>query len=268
MRDVSGVGPNTAWSILAYLHEITSLKRNERVALAGLASYNRECGKYKGKRSIQGGRTKVRRTLYMAAQSAAQHNPHIKADADRLQQKKGKPYKYAMTAVTREATHTPSIATQKTTRLRFSRCSCLVPPCLGEKNHTVRWIRDTVASWTEGPPNSPHPLNWNRRSGIHPPWGCTFSIIRRVSSSPSSGFSWIWVFGFTPLTNHLPLVGDHEPFLFQDLVLHSEVNQRAGVEMPSLYMISNSLSVKGCDLVFDHLERVRLPTILPEDSLI
>ena len=118
MQDVSGVGPNTAWSILAYLSEITSLKRNEQVALAGLAPYNRECGKYKGKRSIQGGRAKVRKTLYMAAQSAAQHNPHIKADADRLQQKKGKPYKYAMTAVMRKlnnTTHTPSIATQKTT---------------------------------------------------------------------------------------------------------------------------------------------------------
>ena len=102
MQDVSGVGPNTAWSILAYLSEITSLKRNELVALAGLAPYNRDSGKYKGKRRIQGGRAKVRKTLYMAAQSAAQHNPHIKAYADRLQQEKGKPYKYAMTAVMRK----------------------------------------------------------------------------------------------------------------------------------------------------------------------
>lgn len=84
MQDVSGVGPNTAWSIFAYLSEITSLKRNELVALAGFAPYNRDSGKYKGKRSIQGGRAQVRKTLYMAAQSAVQHNPHIKAYADRL----------------------------------------------------------------------------------------------------------------------------------------------------------------------------------------
>ena len=102
MQEVCGVGPNTAWSILAYLSEITALNRNQLVALAGLAPYNRDSGKYKGKRSIQGGRAKVRATLYMAAQTAAIHNPIIKTYVDRLRNEKGKPYKCAMTAAMRK----------------------------------------------------------------------------------------------------------------------------------------------------------------------
>ena len=73
MQDVR-VGPNTAWSILAYLSESS---RNELVALAGLPC-NRDSGKYNAN-GESSGRAKVRKTLYMAAQSAAQHNPHIKA---------------------------------------------------------------------------------------------------------------------------------------------------------------------------------------------
>jgi transposase len=102
MQTVCGVGPNTAWSILAYLSEITSLNRNQLVALAGLAPYNRDSGKFRGKRTIQGGRAKVRATLYMAAQTAAVHNPIIKTYVDRLRNDKGKPYKCAITAAMRK----------------------------------------------------------------------------------------------------------------------------------------------------------------------
>ncbi|ADE54009.1 IS110 family transposase [Coraliomargarita akajimensis] len=101
MQQVTGVGETTAWTILAYLGELTSLNRNQLVALAGIAPYNRDSGKYKGKRRIEGGRAKVRKCLYMAAQSAAVHNPHIKAYVDRLR-KKGKPYKWAMVAAMRK----------------------------------------------------------------------------------------------------------------------------------------------------------------------
>lgn len=101
MQKVSGIGHTTAWSILAYLGEIESLGRNQLVALAGVAPYNRDSGKFKGKRRIEGGRAKVRKCLYMAAQSAAVHNPHIKAYVDRLRAK-GKPYKCAMVAAMRK----------------------------------------------------------------------------------------------------------------------------------------------------------------------
>lgn len=101
MQQVCGVGETTSWSILAYLGEITSLKRNQLVALAGIAPYNRDSGKFRGKRRIEGGRAKLRKCLYMAAQSAAIHNPHIKEYVDGLRDR-GKPYKCAMVAAMRK----------------------------------------------------------------------------------------------------------------------------------------------------------------------
>lgn len=101
MLQVQGVGETTVWSILAYLGEITSLTRNQVVALAGVAPYNRDSGKWKGKRRIEGGRAKVRTCLFMAAKSAAVHNPHIKAYVDGLRAR-GKSYKMAIVAAMRK----------------------------------------------------------------------------------------------------------------------------------------------------------------------
>ena len=101
MQSVSGIGKSTAWAILAYLSEINSLKRNQLVALAGIAPFNKDSGKYRGKRRIEGGRAKVRKCLYMAAQSAAVHNQHIKAYVDGLRAR-GKPYKCAIVAAMRK----------------------------------------------------------------------------------------------------------------------------------------------------------------------
>jgi len=103
LQSVTGIGAVTTWSLLAYLSEIArpDLGRNQLVALAGLAPWNRDSGKFRGKRSIAGGRGKVRRCLYMAAQSAAQHNPVIHDYVQRLLAR-GKPYKCAMVAAMRK----------------------------------------------------------------------------------------------------------------------------------------------------------------------
>jgi transposase len=103
LQSVTGIGAVTTWSLLAYLSEIaaTDWHRNQLVALAGLAPWNRDSGKWKGKRSISGGRAKVRRCLYMAAQSAAQHNPVIREYVQRLIAR-GKPYKCAIVAAMRK----------------------------------------------------------------------------------------------------------------------------------------------------------------------
>lgn len=101
MQSVVGVGEKTAWSILAYLGEITDIGRNQLVALAGIAPYNKDSGKYCGRRHIEGGRAKVRKCLYMAARSAAAHNPHIKEYVDRLMAR-GKSYKCAIVAAMRK----------------------------------------------------------------------------------------------------------------------------------------------------------------------
>lgn len=101
MQSVCGIGKITAWTILTYLHEITFLNRNQVTALVGIAPFNRDSGKASGKRRICAGRAKVRKCLYMAAQSAAVHNPVIKQYVDGLRSR-GKPYKCAMVAAMRK----------------------------------------------------------------------------------------------------------------------------------------------------------------------
>lgn len=101
MQAVKGVGSVTAYSILAYLPEIGKLPRNQIVALAGLAPYERDSATIKGKRRIEGGRKKVRNALYMAVLSAARYNPIIKEYVDRLLER-GKPKKVALVAAMRK----------------------------------------------------------------------------------------------------------------------------------------------------------------------
>jgi len=101
MQAVCGVGEVTAWTMLAFLPELTHLGRNQIVALAGIAPFNRDSGKTSGKRSIYAGRAKVRKCLDMAAQTAAQHNPVI-APYVRGLIARGKPYKCAMVAAMRK----------------------------------------------------------------------------------------------------------------------------------------------------------------------
>ena len=101
IRSVKGVGNITAWTLLAYLSEIEDLNRNRLVALAGIAPFNRDSGKISGRRSIVGGRAKVRKCLYMAAHTAASCNPVIAAYVQGLRDR-GKPYKCAIVAAMRK----------------------------------------------------------------------------------------------------------------------------------------------------------------------
>lgn len=101
IESVKGVGPVTAWTILAYLSEIEDLARNSVVAMAGIAPFPRDSGKFTGKRTIQGGRAKVRKCLYMAAHSAASCNPVIAPYVKGLRDR-GKPYKCAIVAAMRK----------------------------------------------------------------------------------------------------------------------------------------------------------------------
>lgn len=101
MQGVAGVGKVTAWNLLTYLPEMTTINRNQLVALAGLAPYNRDSGKTNRKRKICAGRAKVRKCLYMATMTAAIHNDHIKTYVERLRAK-GKPYRCAIVAAMRK----------------------------------------------------------------------------------------------------------------------------------------------------------------------
>jgi transposase len=101
LDDISGVGRVTAVMVLATMPELGRLNRGQAAALAGLCPYNRDSGKWAGKRCISGGRAEVRRALYMAALSASRCNPLLKAFYERLIAA-GKPAKVALTALMRK----------------------------------------------------------------------------------------------------------------------------------------------------------------------
>jgi transposase len=97
LRSVPGVGPVLSLTLLAELPELGDLDRRQIAALAGVAPLNRDSGTLRGKRTIWGGRAKVRAALYMGALVATQHNPLIRAFYERLLAA-GKPKKVALTA--------------------------------------------------------------------------------------------------------------------------------------------------------------------------
>jgi transposase len=84
LRSVPGVGPTTAFTLLAELPELGTLTGREISALVGVAPFARDSGALRGKRVIWGGRASVRTALYMAAVSASCHNPPLKAFYQRL----------------------------------------------------------------------------------------------------------------------------------------------------------------------------------------
>jgi transposase len=101
LDDVKGVGKATVSTLLAEVPELGELSGREVSALIGVAPINRDSGTMRGKRTIGGGRTHVRNTLYMAALVAARHNPVIKAFYQRLLAA-GKPKKLALVACARK----------------------------------------------------------------------------------------------------------------------------------------------------------------------
>jgi len=100
LDEIKGVGPRTAWMVLAHLPELGQLNRQQVGALAGLAPWTRESGTMKGMSRIGGGRPEVRLALYMAALSAVRSNPVLRPLYQRLRAK-GKLPKVALTAAMR-----------------------------------------------------------------------------------------------------------------------------------------------------------------------
>ncbi|MGD0389743.1 MAG: transposase [Tepidisphaeraceae bacterium] len=101
LLSVPGVGKTTAATLAAQLPELGKIDRCQISALVGVAPYNRDSGKWAGKRAIFAGRAAVRSVLYMAAITAIRCNPVIRAFAERLQ-KAGKLPKVVITACMRK----------------------------------------------------------------------------------------------------------------------------------------------------------------------
>jgi len=101
LASVKGVGSVTARTMLAELPELGSLNRRQIAALAGLAPFTRQSGRWRGKSFIGGGRASVRTALFMAAMTAMRHNPVLRAFHQRLRAA-GKPKMVALIAVARK----------------------------------------------------------------------------------------------------------------------------------------------------------------------
>ena len=101
LRSVPGVGEQLSLTLLAELPELGRLDRRQAAALVGVAPFNRDSGRMRGRRTIWGGRARVRAMLYMGALSASRHNPLIRAFYQRLLAA-GKPKKVALTACMRK----------------------------------------------------------------------------------------------------------------------------------------------------------------------
>jgi transposase len=100
-RSVPGIGPVLSMTLLAQLPELGRLNRKEIAALVGVAPLNNDSGRFRGRRTVWGGRSEVRGALFMAALVASRFNPAIRDFYQRLLSK-GKPKKVALTACMRK----------------------------------------------------------------------------------------------------------------------------------------------------------------------
>lgn len=101
MQSMPGIGPAVVNTLLGDMPELGALTQKQVAALTGVAPYNRDSGKLRGKRRIRGGRHNVRTILFMAALTSIQHNPVIKRFYQHLVAQ-GKHKKVALTACMRK----------------------------------------------------------------------------------------------------------------------------------------------------------------------
>ena len=101
LRSAPGVGPVLSMTLLADVPELGVLDRKQLATLVGIAPLNRDSGLMRGRRTIWGGRARVRAALYMGTLSATKCNPVIRHYYQRLCAA-GKPKKVALIACMRK----------------------------------------------------------------------------------------------------------------------------------------------------------------------
>lgn len=97
LKSVPGIGNVIATTLVAALPELGQVSDKRISALVGVAPFNRDSGKYRGSRTIWGGRSSVRAVLYMGTLVAVRHNAVLKDFYARLLAR-GKAKKVALTA--------------------------------------------------------------------------------------------------------------------------------------------------------------------------
>jgi len=101
LRSVPGVGLVTSTTLIALMPELGQRSPGSIAALAGLAPFNNDSGKRSGQRSIQGGRRRVRRALYMAALGASRSKTRLGAFYKNLRGQ-NRPAKVVLVALARK----------------------------------------------------------------------------------------------------------------------------------------------------------------------
>lgn len=101
LLSLPGVGPIVAATLVIRMPELGAMRRGQAASLIGVAPFDRDSGQWKGLRFIQGGRSRPRRMLYLAALQARRCSPSLKAFADNLAAR-GKPKKLIIVAVMRK----------------------------------------------------------------------------------------------------------------------------------------------------------------------
>ena len=101
LTSMPGIGNSVAATLIGDLPELGSLNRRQIASLTGVAPFNRDSGKLRGKRRIRGGRAQSRTALFLSAMVATRFNSDIKRFYERLLSA-GKHKKVALTACIRK----------------------------------------------------------------------------------------------------------------------------------------------------------------------
>lgn len=101
LETMPGIGPITSTLLLAELPELGEISAKALCSLVGIAPKNRDSGTMRGKRTIWGGRAKVRTGLYMGILTTVRRFAPIQGFYQRLVEA-GKPKKLALVACMRK----------------------------------------------------------------------------------------------------------------------------------------------------------------------
>ena len=101
IEQLQGIGPVSSALLLAELPELGELSNAQIAAMVGVAPMNNDSGPRRGRRSIRGGRSRVRRGLFMPTLCAVRFNPILREFYQRLRARH-KPAHVALTATMRK----------------------------------------------------------------------------------------------------------------------------------------------------------------------
>lgn len=101
LRSIPGIGDVASSTLICEMSELGKMDRGQAAALVGVAPFNKDSGRFKGKRIIRGGRRAVRSVLYMSAVCGIRFNPILSDFASRLK-KAGKLPKVIIVAAMRK----------------------------------------------------------------------------------------------------------------------------------------------------------------------